>query len=68
MSIVDDLKNTEQNIAAAVNESVSGTKQFLAAQIQANAEKIAAYESAAATALSHASILKTENEKLTPFI
>ena len=67
MSIVEDLKNAEQNIAAAVNDSVTSTKAFIAAQIQANAEKIAAYESAAATALAHANILKAENEKLSPF-
>lgn len=68
MSIIDDLRNTEQSIASAVNDSVSSTKAFIAAQVQANAEKIAAYESAAATALAHANILKAENDKLAPFV
>ena len=41
---------------------------FIASQVQANSEKIAAYESAAATALAHANILKAENDKLAPFV
>jgi len=66
--IVTNLQEMEAAIASAASESVTSTKQFITSQLQANAEKITAYERVAQAALAHANILKAENEKLAPFV
>lgn len=68
MSLIDDLKQMEANIAAEVQSGSASTKDYIAQQYQANLDRIAALQSVAATALQHVDILKGDNDKLMPFV